>query len=499
VSEARALEVIEQLAQQGVHAKGLSADSRALRPGEVFVAYPGARSDGRRFIADALARGASGVLWERKGFGWDTALDVPNVAVEELHRLSGHIAHVVYSRPSERLKLVGVTGTNGKTSVTHWIARCLGLLGQRCAVIGTLGNGFPGKLVEGLNTTPDGIAFHAILAQFVSAGASAAAMEVSSIGLDQGRVNGARFDTAVFTNLTRDHLEYHKTMEAYAQAKAKLFSVEGLRLAVLNLDDTLGRRIAAALDGSGVKRVGYAQDGKGVAHDLVDATIVAENIAAMPRGLRFDVVTPGGRARVEAPLIGRFNVSNLLAVLATLLGLGVRLADAAATLPRLKPPAGRMEMLGGTAEPLVVVDYAHTPDALEQALLALRETATARSGRLVCVFGCGGERDPGKRPLMGEVAVRSADALWLTSDNPRGEDPSAIIADIVRGAGAQARVVEDRASAIAGAIGSADSADVVLIAGKGHEAYQEAQGARVPFSDVEHAGRALAAQKGARQ
>jgi UDP-N-acetylmuramoyl-L-alanyl-D-glutamate--2,6-diaminopimelate ligase len=485
--------VLDELQRQGVTAKALCADSRAVAPGDVFVAYPGARADGRRFMADAAARGAAAVLWERHGHAGEPAIALPNVAVDDLQALSGWIAHLVYGRPSERLWTVGVTGTNGKTSVSQWIAQAFERLGRSCAVIGTLGCGFPGRLEESPNTTPDALTLHRLFAGYLEQGAQAAAMEVSSIGLDQGRVNGVHFDVAVFTNLTRDHLEYHGSMEAYGAAKERLFATPGLKAAVLNLDDALGRRIARDLAGRGVQVTGYTLRGE-AAHGA-DIVLAAENIAATPRGLRFTAATPQGRADIHAALVGEFNVANLLAVLGALLASGIPLDRAAAVLRGLTSAPGRMQALGGEGAPLAVVDYAHTPDALEQALSALAGTAAARGGRLVCVFGCGGNRDPGKRPLMGEAAARRADAVILTSDNPRDEDPQAILADIARGAPG-ARIIADRAEAIRAAIAEADARDVVLIAGKGHETYQEIAGRRLPFSDVDCAAAALAARGG---
>jgi len=483
--------VMKNLAALGVSARNLAADSRGVRPGDVFLAYPGARTDGRCHVRAALAAGASGVVWERAGYTWPSGLPAPNVAVDRLRELSGYLAHLVYGRPSEKLWTIGVSGTNGKTSVAQWIARSLEALGRRCAVIGTLGSGFPDALDETANTTPEAVSLHASLARYRAAGASACAMEVSSIGLDQGRVNGVAFAAAVLTNLTRDHLEYHGTMEAYGQAKVRLFLTPGLRAVVLNLDDPFGRMLAARLKGSGVRRIGYT-----VAEDverrfLADELYMARDIAVGPHGVRFVARTPHGDASLETRLLGRFNVSNLLAVLASLGVSGIALNDAVRALRGLTPPPGRMQMIGGDARPLAVVDYAHTPDALEQALTALREVADARGGKLFCVFGCGGERDPGKRSVMGEAAARRADRVFLTSDNPRSEDPQAILDQIRDGAGVDTIVIEDRAAAIARALRQATAADVVLIAGKGHEPYQEVRGERRPFSDSDEACRGL--------
>jgi UDP-N-acetylmuramoyl-L-alanyl-D-glutamate--2,6-diaminopimelate ligase len=488
--------ILESLAARGISVAGLCADSRRLQPGEVFVAYPGAQADGRRFIAQAVERGAAAVLWDKQGFDLGAPLPVPDIPVEGLHGLCGPLADLVYGRPSQALWMVGVTGTNGKTTVSQWIAQCLEMLGRRCAVIGTLGSGFPGALTESLNTTPDAIDLHRDLAAYRACGAQAAAMEVSSIGLDQGRVEGVAFDVATFTNFTRDHLEYHRTMEAYGAAKARLFESADLGHAVLNLDDEFGHNMARRLRATAIQRVGYTLRPEAYSPNA-DVVFGARHIAVTSSGLSFSAVTPEGEFPVEAPLVGRFNIANLLAVLASLWASGFRPAETLPLLGRLAPPQGRMQRLGGADEPLVVVDYAHTPDALEQALLALRETAEARAGRLLCVFGCGGDRDRGKRPQMGQVAARLADLVIITADNPRSEDPGAIINDIVSGTGDAAEIELDRAAAIARAVSEAGPRDVVIIAGKGHEDYQEIAGRRFPFSDVDHAAHALARRRGA--
>lgn len=485
VLHVQALGVLDRLAGLGVTARGLCADSRVVKPGDVFAAFPGERVDGRRFIHDAVARGAVAVLVEQDGWSATDAPGVPLLAVEHLQAMSGYLAHEIYDRPSDHLWLVGVTGTNGKTTVSQWIARALARVGRPCAVIGTLGNGFPDRMTDSPNTTPDAVTLHRALAEFRGQGAKAAAMEVSSIGLHQGRTHGADFRVGVFTNLTRDHLEYHGSMEAYGAAKAMLFELPRLQTAVLNLDDAFGRQLARSLSGSGINLVGYSLDAS-VDASGVDELILAKNVAASARGQSFTLQSPEGVARLDVPLVGRFNVSNLLAVVGALAASGVPLPVTAALLPELTPPAGRMEMLGGHGQPLVVVDYAHTPDALEQALTALRDTAHARGGELVCVFGCGGDRDPGKRPLMGEVAARLADRVVLTSDNPRSENPETILAAVREGA-PRADVIPDRKDAIRRTVQGARPADLVLIAGKGHENYQEIAGQRRHFSDVEEA------------
>jgi UDP-N-acetylmuramoyl-L-alanyl-D-glutamate--2,6-diaminopimelate ligase len=502
-----AIDILNQLRRQGARITGLSADSRKLRPGDAFVAYPGAATDGRRHIADALARGAVAVLFERDGFTWDGTWQAPNIAVDGLRELSGHLAHEVYGHPSEKLWLAGVTGTNGKTSCSQWIAQAFNQLGRKTAVIGTLGGGFPATpggvhgsgLVPGLNTTPDAIELHRSLAEFLQAGALGAVMEVSSMGLDQGRVNGALFDVALLTNLSRDHLDYHGDMEGYAAAKAKLFDMPGLAGAVLNMDDVLGVRIAQKLAGSTVACAGYSIHAGAASAAGLEYFLEAENIQLTEDGITFGLYSSWGRAEVKSTVLGRFNVSNLLGVLGVLLGAGVALEQAVAAVAVLASPPGRMQRLGGAGRPLAVIDYAHSPDGLEAALAGLRPLAAG--GRLICIFGCGGDRDRGKRSLMGAIAARGADRVLLTSDNPRSEDPIAIITDILEGVLAEAQtaeaplVIADRREAIAKAIGAAAAGDVVLIAGKGHEDYQEIAGQRVPFSDVAVAAEALAAWK----
>ncbi len=483
--------ILSELRQLGVTPVGLAVDSRSVAPGEVFLAYPGERADGRRYLRDALARGASAVLWERAGFDWPGELAVPNLPVPGLKRLAGRLAAEVYGRPSERLWVCGVTGTNGKTSCSQWIAQALEAGGRKTAVIGTLGLGLVGALEENPNTTPDAVVLQRSLARFRDAGARCVAMEASSIGIEQGRVDGVRFAAALFTNLSRDHLDYHGDMERYAQAKLALFRAPGLACAVLNLDDALGVRIAQTLAGSGVDRIGYSTAAGVAAASGLEQWLEAHDTALSAAGLRFTLVSNQGSARVAAPLVGRFNVANLLGVIGVLLTAGFTLDAAARGASRLEPPPGRMQRLGGDGRPLVVVDYAHSPDALEKCLAALRDLA--RGGRLVCVFGCGGDRDRGKRPLMGEAASRHADFVWLTSDNPRSESPAAIIDEIRPGVRAAHDVRVDRGEAIRAAVGTAHVDDVVLIAGKGHEPYQEIAGVRRPFADVVEAGLALEA------
>ena len=476
--------VIDRLAALGVEPSGVADDSRQVQRGELFLAYPGALADGRNYIADAIARGACAVLWEEGGgFAWNPAWTVANLPAQGLRPLCGPLAHALFGRPSERLSLIAVTGTNGKTTISQW----LGLAHpHRCAVIGTLGAGFPEAQTPTGLTTPEATTLTRYLARFVDAGAQACALEASSIGIEEGRMDGARVDVAVFTNLTRDHLDYHGAMEDYAAAKEKLFVWPRLRLAVVNLDDPFGRELAAR--STAAKVIGYTQsDAPCDRQGVVSAREVEETAG----GLRFRLCTPGGRAQVVTGLLGRYNVSNLLALAAVLIDAGLTPAEVATRLATLPSPPGRLEKLGGRNEPLVVVDYAHTPDALESALGALRGVATARCAELIAVFGCGGDRDRGKRPLMGEIAARLADRVVLTSDNPRSESPQAIL-DEIRGAAPHAEVVVDRGEAIRRTILAAHPGDVILLAGKGHEPYQEIAGVRRPFSDLEQARSALA-------
>jgi UDP-N-acetylmuramoyl-L-alanyl-D-glutamate--2,6-diaminopimelate ligase len=385
------------------------------------------------------------------------------------------------------LRTIGITGTNGKTSCCHWIAQCLTDLGRKTAMVGTLGNGFPGALAPSANTTPDAVSLHALLRDYLVDDAKCVAMEVSSHGLAQGRVNGVHFDIAVLTNLSRDHLDYHGDMESYAAAKAGLFAWPDLQYAVLNMDDHFGVELAGKLGCSGVQTVGYSLEGK---HEGCRFAVLAHDLATDEQGIRFEVVTPWGRATVNSKLLGRFNASNLLAALAVLLVSGIALEDAVRELGKVESVAGRVQRLGGEGKPLVVVDYAHTPDALEKVLVTLREIMGDKN-KLICVFGCGGERDRGKRPLMGEVASRLADSVIVTSDNPRGEDSHAIIDEIIAGMGANYHVIDDRAAAIDAAVRGAQPDDVVLIAGKGHEDYQEIKGVKLPFADADVARRIL--------
>jgi UDP-N-acetylmuramoyl-L-alanyl-D-glutamate--2,6-diaminopimelate ligase len=484
-------DVFEQLAAQGAMIDRLVVDSRRCAPGAAFFAYPGEAADGRAYIADAVRRGAAAVVWESDGFSWNDAWRVPNAGVRGLRREAGRLAHQFYGKPSEAMWVCGVTGTNGKTSCSQWIAALLGARGVRTGVIGTLGNGFPGALDPAANTTPGAIELHGVLAALRGAGARAVAMEVSSHALAQQRVNGVAFDCALFTNLSHDHLDYHGTLESYAEAKSRLFDVPGLAVAVLNLDDVVGVRLARRLAAHGTRTIGYSLSESGVAPGSVSEFVAARRIDYQGTATRVDLVSSWGEAQASVNQLGRFNVSNALGVLGCLVAQGVPFAESAAMLGTLPPVPGRMQALGGIDRPLVIVDYAHTPDALDKVLQALRPVAEARGGALAAVFGAGGDRDPSKRSVMGAVVARLADRILITSDNPRSEDPLAIIAAIREGVSRTHSVEPDRARAIHRAVSEAAPADVLLIAGKGHEPYQEIGGIRVPFSDTAEARAAL--------
>ena len=461
---------------------GLVQDSRELRPGDAFVAIAGFGAHGLGFVADARKAGAVAVLFEPPaldGFDVDADHGLPVIAVPGLRVRLGAMADLFHGRPSRAMTVVGVTGTNGKTSTVQLLAQAWTLAGRRAGTIGTLGAGLYGETAPTGFTTPLVLRTHALLSGLRDAGADAVAMEVSSHALDQGRVDGVHFAVAAFTNLTRDHLDYHGTMDAYGAAKARLFAWPELGAAVINLDDAFGGALHAQIAAEGRTRaIGVSSRG------AAGATLVAEDIVLDGNGIGFTLRAGTAAHPVRSPLLGRFYVDNLLTVAGVLHAQG-RAVDAIATLlSQLQPVVGRMNRLGGrNGRPLAVVDYAHTPDALEQALRGLR--AHVR-GRLICVFGCGGERDRGKRPQMAAIAETHADAVIVTDDNPRREDGDAIVADIMAGFArpGAVRVLRDRRAAIAEALAAAGAGDIVLIAGKGHEPYQEIDGVQHPFDDT---------------
>lgn len=469
------------------HVRGeLRTDSRHVQPGDGFIAWPGAAQDGRHFVPSALASGASACLVEQAGA---EAFDCERpfvAAYAGLKAATGAIAAAYFGHPSQALQVVAVTGTNGKTTTAWWLAQALTRLGRRCGLVGTLGIGEPGAMVPNGLTTPDPVLLQQHLRSFVQSGYAACALEASSIGIEEHRLSSVAIDVAVFTNFTQDHLDYHTSMDAYWQAKRGLFEWPGLKSAVINLDDAKGAELFASLACRGLDVWSFSCS--------APARLQAKAIHHGPHGVSFELVEGLETITVQTALVGQFNVSNLLGVVASLRSLGVALHDAVGACTQLLPVPGRMEAISGEGEPLVVVDYAHTPDALDKVLGALRPVAQSRGGQLWCVFGCGGDRDASKRPLMGQVVQQYADHVVVTSDNPRSEDPLAIINQICQGLPTRhtALVQPDRGQAIAHALHHAAAQDVLLLAGKGHEPYQDIEGVRMPFSDAAHAVQALA-------
>jgi len=465
---------------------GLCADSRTVAMGDLFVAYCGEQSDGRMFIDQAICRGAAAVICEA-GNGIANVAQrtvagraVPVFVVPDIQQQLGFIAARFYEDPSATMTMVGITGTNGKTSCSQYLAKGLQALKQRCGIIGTLGYGFADQLKAGTHTTPDPISLQQQLAELKHQGAKTVAMEVSSHGLAQNRIQAVNFDIGVFTNLSRDHLDYHGDMAQYAAAKRRLLMQPTLRAAVINVDDEFGRQLVADFKDK-LDIVGYGIDQQ---HDSVPM-VKASAIEFNHKGFSAKLSTPWGEGVLRSHLLGRFNVSNALAVLATLGLMDVPFNEALRCLTKLSTVPGRMQAFGGRdQQPMIVVDYAHTPDALQQALLALREHC---KGNLWCVFGAGGDRDRGKRPMMGQVAERYSDQVIITDDNPRTEDPQQIVAQIIEGLLCPwaVEVVHDRHTAIAHAIDCATADDVVLISGKGHESVQIVGTEKIPFNDAE--------------
>ena len=483
----------------------VTADSRQIQSGDVFFAYAvghgNALRDGRDYIAAALANGAAAVVFDPADGVANEYLDRPECfAVENLPSLAGELCAEWYDYPSKSLNIIGITGTNGKTSITQWLAQALDESSHRVAVLGTLGTGFPGALIQTGYTTPDAPRLQTQLKELLDAGAQQLAMEISSHALDQDRVAGLEVRTAVFTNLTQDHLDYHGTMGEYAEAKAKLFKLPQLENAIINFDDAFGRELAMKLLAIDSPKVwGYALSSNAFAgyEKFGDRLkrVYAENTLFTTSGYESQFNCDAlGPSAVELAVLGEFNLSNCLAVWTALLAQGLSPSKASKRMNKLSAVPGRMELIRlnktqRTEGPLVVVDYAHTPDALTKVLNALRPIANQRDGKLWCVFGCGGNRDTGKRPHMGRVAQEFADHIVITSDNPRSEDPQAIIAMIQSGMSGDLKniqVLPDRAAAIMAAVRHADIKDVILVAGKGHESTQEINGKKFDFSDQEH-------------
>jgi UDP-N-acetylmuramoyl-L-alanyl-D-glutamate--2,6-diaminopimelate ligase len=487
------LDGIVAVSESATQVLDLTLDSREVRPGSLFFALRGRQAHGLQFAAEAAARGASAVLWE-PGPGIEPPALAPAVfaaPVADLHRLVGRIADRFFRWPSSQLRIVAITGTNGKTTCAYLIAQCLERLKHPAAYMGTIGWGRIGALASPTHTTPDAVSVHRTLAQLKAQGVREVAMEVSSHALDQGRIDGVRLHTAAFTNLSRDHLDYHPSMQAYGEAKARLFGLDDLQHVVINIGDAFGRQLAQAYTGRApLTAVWIGADGAGW---LADRSLHAGDVAVDLRGVSMTLDGSFGRQRLHTRLLGRFNAENSLVVLGCLLSLGVRLEEAGAALAECAAPPGRMEVIEPAVrgKPLAVIDYAHTPDALAKALGGLREHCR---GALWCVFGCGGDRDPGKRAMMGAVADELADEIIVTDDNPRSENPQDIVRSITGGIKShRARVIHDRGEAIAAALNEAAAADVVLIAGKGHEDYQIYGTSRRSFSDRREALRYLGA------
>jgi len=461
-----------------VDVQGLRHDSRAVRPGDLFFAFAGSHSHGMRHAAEAIARGACAIVYEPAAGGAELAAEisgVPCLPVAGLDQTAGLVADRFFGEPSKHLDVIGITGTNGKTSCSHFLAYALG---KPAAVIGTLGWGLPDALRPTAHTTPDALEVHALLAQLRGQGIRAVAMEASSHGLTQGRLNGVRLKGGLFTNLSRDHLDYHGSMEAYLEAKLRLVTWPGLEFIAFNLDDASAQAIVDRLP-AGIRKIGFSLNPAPSAPSAGMEFVSASEIRHTADGVSFLAQFGQSTAPVAAPVYGDFNVENLLACLAVLLGKGLDLEDAAQRMARVRAVAGRMERFAGGAT--VVVDYAHTPDALAKALSSLRRHC---EGALWVVFGCGGNRDRGKRPQMGANAEKLADRVVVTDDNPRHEDGDVIIAEILAGCRRKDIVVmRDRRAAIAWTIENAAVGDVVLVAGKGHESTQEIRGIKHPFSD----------------
>ncbi len=477
----------------------LHTDSRRVGAGDGFIAWPGGVTDGRQFVASALKQGATACVVEQSGadaFAWTDSDAI--ATYDGLKAASGLIAAAYYEQPSQALDVVAITGTNGKTSTAWWLAHALQNAGKRCAIVGTLGVGEVGHLEATGMTTPDPVLLQARLRDMVDAGVHACAIEASSIGLAEHRLDGTQVRVAMFTNFTQDHLDYHGSMDSYWQAKLALFSWAGLQAAVINVDDAKGSALAAQLQARAqVPSVWTVSCTADSSNPTSAQHIVARHIQHGTTGLCFDVAEGDEVHALQTHLVGHYNVSNVLGVIACLRALGYSLADAVQACRVLPAVPGRMQTVGEAGEPLVVIDYAHTPDAVAQAVQALLPLAQSRGGELTCVLGCGGDRDAAKRPLMAAAAEQYAQQVVLTSDNPRSEDPQTILNQMLAGVqnAAKAIVIADRAQAIAQTVQHARAHDVVLVAGKGHEDYQEIAGVKHPFSDVAHAKQALQARR----
>lgn len=488
-TEMQLQQLLPQVPQRiaALRVSGLCQDSRCVRPGDLFFARSGGQYRGSDFIPEAARKGAVAAVVDELEVTEEQAQsqELPVIRVAGLNSQIGVAASRFYGEPTREMRVIGITGTNGKTSCAHYLAQALNACGLKAALIGTVGNGFPGQLREATHTTPDPIRLHAEMARLRAEGAEAVVMEVSSHALDQARVAGVQFDVAAYTNLTHDHLDYHGSMESYAEAKARLFTEYGAPIQVLNADDAEGQRLLGQRCPAGGERIGFSTRDS-------NAQVYADALEMRSQGLMFELHTPWGETLVASPVLGEFNVSNLLLVAAVLGGMGYETGSISSALAALKPVSGRMEVVNVGGSPSVIVDYAHTPDALDKALQAAGAHLNEK-GRLWVVFGCGGDRDSAKRAVMGEIASRGADELVLTSDNPRSENPLSILQMIKQGIPAErsVHIDADRAQAIAWAIAHARDEDTVLVAGKGHETYQEIEAVRYPFSDQQQVREAL--------
>ena len=456
----------------------ISNDSRHVKKNSIFLAYPGIHTDGRKYIAEALKKGAKAIVYEKKNFTWQKSWDAPHYGINDLKNNEGEIAHIFFKKPSKELLTIGITGTNGKTTCAYWISEIQNLLGKKTGLIGTLGYGYK-KLKPHVYTTPDAIFNHRILKEFKTEKIKSVVMEVSSHALSQGRVNGILFDVAVFTNLSRDHLDYHLNFKNYFDAKKKLFHFPSLKVAVINIDDAYGKKLKLSLVQNKTKVITYG---------IQNGDIRASHIEYSLSSTTFQLITKKETYKVKAPIVGEFNVYNLLAVISGLVGSGLPIQKVIKQVSYISQVPGRMERLGTKLTPQVFIDYAHTPDALKKALRTLKDQT---EGKLVCVFGCGGDRDKGKRKEMAEAASDLADTNFITSDNPRSESPKKIISEISRSMSGAYKIEIDRHKAIFKAIEQAKKQDIILIAGKGHETYQEINGVRYPFSDKKYVKKAL--------
>ena len=459
-----------ELKKIGLHLSDISNDSRFVKKNTLFLAYPGLHFDGRNYIPEAIKKGAKAILYEKKDFVWKKSWNVPHLSIDDLKNKEGEIAHIFYKEPSKKIYTIGVTGTNGKTSCTYWIAELQNILGKKTGLIGTLGYGCK-KLKNHAYTTPDAISNHRIFKNFKENHVKSVVMEVSSHALAQGRVNSIHFDVAVFTNLSRDHLDYHLNFKNYFNEKKKLFHFPSLKVAVINIDDVYGKKLKTSLAKKKLKVITY-----GIKGGDIRATHINYSTSRTTFRLHFKKEI----YQVDVPLVGEFNVYNVLAVVSSLISSGFEIKKIIKQLACISQVPGRMEKIGKKSTPKVFIDYAHTPDALQKALETLKGKTY---GKLICVFGCGGNRDTGKRQAMAKVVSKLADMSFITSDNPRNESPKKIVNEISKFMKGSFKIEIKREKAIEKAIQFAKKEDVILIAGKGHEKYQEINGIRYPFSD----------------